>query len=193
MSAFEHQQMKANMRKIIRFLSVVAVFAGGAVAQAQVYVEASVTALTVKKSVNGIHYEAKPSIFSGLMGYQINPNLAVEGYAGMGAGNAVMTENRINYGEKFKVDASYGVFVKPRIAISNNMELFARLGYLENKSSHSNSNNMMVRETQSTLALGGGANYYFDSYTYLTVGYMGYNNKSSFKINGLNFGVGYKF
>lgn len=181
------------MKKIIRFLSATAVFATAAVVHAQVYFEASVAGLNAQKSVQAIHYEAKPSIFSGLIGYQIHPNLAIEGYLGAGAGNATMTENGINYGEEFNFDSSFGVFAKPRLEVSNDMELFMRLGYLQNKISYSNINKMMLNEAQSSVAVGLGANYYFDSRTYVTGSYVSYNNKSGFKLNGLSIGLGYKF
>lgn len=188
-----NQQLKVTMKNLIRFLSVTVLLATTVVAQAQVYVEASVNGLTAKESEPGIKYQAKPSTFSGLAGYQINPYLAIEGYLGLGAGKATMTENGVNYGEKFKIDSSYGVFVKPRVAISNDMELFARLGYLESKFSDSNIYNTIPKTKQGSVAFGVGANYYFDHRTYLTGSYMSHHSKDGFTVTGVSIGVGYKF
>jgi opacity protein-like surface antigen len=181
------------MQKMIRFLSGIALLVTAVVAQAQIYLEASLAALSATESVQGIQYEAKPWTFSGFVGYQINPYLAVEGYLGLGAGHAITTENGINYGEKFKVDSSYGIFVKPRFAISNDMELFARLGYLQNKFSDSNIDRVSFKEAQSSVAIGVGANYYLDNRTYLTGSYMSYYKKDGLSVNGFSVGVGYKF
>ncbi len=188
-----NQQLKVTMKKSIRFLSATALLAATVVAQAQVYVETSVNALTAKESYQGISYQAKPLTFSGLVGYQVNPYLAVEGYLGLGAGNATTTENGTNYGEKFKINSSYGVFVKPRIAISNDMELFARLGYLESKFSDSNTDNTIPKTKQGSVAFGAGVSYYFDHRTYVTGSYMSHHSKDGFTVTGLSIGVGYKF
>lgn len=178
---------------MIRFLSVTAVLAtAAAAAQAQVYVEGSVAALTAKESSNGIQTQSKPSNFSGLVGYKVHPNVDVEGYLGLGAGKANTTENGKDNGEEFKVKSSFGVFVKPKVMVSNELELFARVGYLENKF-NTISQNATYKTTNGSFAYGVGANYYFDKRTYVTGSYMNYNNKDGFKVNGLSVGVGYKF
>ena len=187
------QPLKVNMKKMIRFLSGIALLVTVSVAQAQIYLEASLAALSAAESVQGIQYEAKPWTFSGFVGYQINPYLSVEGYLGWGAGHAITTENGINYGEKFKIDSSYGIFVKPRFAISNDMELFARLGYLQNNFSDSNIDRTSFKSTQSSAAIGVGANYYLDNRTYLMGSYMSYYKKDGLSVNGFSVGVGYKF
>jgi opacity protein-like surface antigen len=183
------------MKKMIRFLSVTAVLAtAAAAAQAQVYVEGSVAALTAKESSNGIQTQSKPSNFSGLVGYNVHPNVDVEGYLGLGAGKANTTENGKDNGEEFKVKSSFGVFVKPKVMVSPELEVFGRLGFLENKfESNVKNSQTTTTSTNGSFAFGVGANYYFDKRTYVTGSYMNYNNKDGFKVNGLSIGVGYKF
>jgi hypothetical protein len=178
------------MKKMIRFLGATVVIAAAATAQAQVYVEGSVTGLTAKESSLG--FKSKPSAFSGLVGYNVHPNVDVEGFLALGAGESDMTFNGVNSGSKLKVKSSFGVFVKPKVMVSNEMEVFARVGYLENKFKTSGQN-LDTRITDGSVAFGVGANYYFDKRTYVTGSYMNYNNKDGFKVNGLSIGVGYKF
>lgn len=182
------------MKKFIRVLSVSAVLATAVAAQAQVYVEGSVTALTAKETSQGVETKSKPSNFSGLLGYNVHPNVDVEGYWGLGAGKSDITENGKNTGDEFKVKSSFGVFVKPKVMLSNELELFGRLGYLENKFSANTKNSKNTdTSTQGSLAVGVGANYYFDKRTYVSGSYMSYHNKDGLKVNGLSVGVGYKF
>jgi hypothetical protein len=125
-SAYKNQLLKVNMKKMIRFLSVTAVLAtAAAAAQAQVYVEGSVAALTAKSSSDGVNTETKPSAFSGLVGYNVHPNVDVEGYLGLGAGKSSITENGKNIGIDAKVKSSFGVFVKPKVMVSPEVEVVA--------------------------------------------------------------------
>lgn len=180
------------MKKLIRFLSVTAVLSAAVAAQAQVYVEGSVTGLTAKdSSISGLSYKSKPSTFSGLVGYNVHPNVDVEGYLALGAGESNATINGVSSGT-LKAKSSFGVFVKPKVMASNELELFARLGYLENKF-NAVEQNTTYKTTNGSFAYGVGANYYFDKRTYVTGSYMNYNNKDGFKVNGLSVGVGYKF
>jgi hypothetical protein len=181
------------MKKMIRFLSVTAVLAtAAAAAQAQVYVEGSVTGLTAKESVSGVNYKSKPSTFSGLVGYNVHPNVDVEGYLALGAGETDITSNGVSTGDKLKAKSSFGVFVKPKVMVSPELEVFGRLGFLENKYD-TIVGKSSSRTTNGSAAFGVGANYYFDKRTYVTGSYMNYNNKDGFKVNGLSIGVGYKF
>lgn len=182
------------MKKMIRFLSVTAILATAAAAQAQVYVEGSVTGLTAKDSLDGVNSKAKLSTFSGLVGYNVHPNVDVEGYLAMGAGKSAITENGYDSGSEAKVKSSFGVFVKPKVMVSPEIEVFGRLGFLENKfSTNVKNNGATTTSTQGSFAYGVGANYYFDKRTYVSGTYMSYQNKDGFKVNGLSVGVGYKF
>ena len=180
------------MKKMIRFLGATVVIAAAATAQAQVYVEGSVTGLTAKESSLG--FKSKPSAFSGLVGYNVHPNVDVEGFLALGAGESDMTFNGVNSGSKLKVKSSFGVFVKPKVMVSPELEVFGRLGFLENKfESNVKNSQTTTTSTNGSFAFGVGANYYFDKRTYVTGSYMNYNNKDGFKVNGLSIGVGYKF
>ena len=194
MSASENHLLKVDMKKMICFLSVTAVLATAVAAQAQVYVEGAVNALTVKGSSDGLKLETKPSTFSGLVGYNVHPNVDVEGYLGLGARSSGVSLNGTNVAVDGKMKSSFGVFVKPKIMVSPEVEVFGRLGFLENKFNFSaQDNSYNETRTQGSFAFGVGANYYFDKRTYVSGTYMNYHNKDGLKVNGLSIGVGYKF
>ena len=182
------------MKKTIRFLSVIATLGAAAAAQAQVYVEGSVTSLTTKELSQGIRYEAKPLTFSGLVGYNVHPNLGIEAYLAMGAGNAQVKENGTHYGEEINVKSAFGVFVKPKIVVDSDVELFARVGYLQNKfTTNLASPRNAATSTPGAMAYGVGINYHIDYRLYVTGSFMNFYNKEGFKVNGLSVGMGYKF
>lgn len=163
------------MKKMIRFLSVTAVLATAAAAQAQVYVEGAYNPVSITNSGSTV----KPAAISGVLGYEINPNVAAEAYVASGVKKAT---------DGTKLSNSFGVFLKPKVMVSNEVEVFARLGYEKTNASYG-----ATSISSSSFAYGLGGNYYMDKKTYVTASYMSHLNKDGLKINGLNIGVGYKF
>lgn len=179
------------MKKMIRFLGAAAILATTVTAQAQVYVEGAIAPLTLKDSDAPV-LKAKPTVLTGFVGYEIHPNVAVEGFLGLGANNSSVTVDGAGTDVKAKISNSYGVFVKPRVMINNEVELFGRLGYARSKMKLS-ANGESASESDGSLAYGVGGNYYLNKQTYLTVSYMNFYSKDGLKATGLNLGVGYKF
>jgi ABC-type transporter MlaC component len=62
-------------------------------AQAQTYGELAYSATTVKENANGSSLKATPSVLRGIVGYEINPYLAVEGMASFGLIDSAITVN----------------------------------------------------------------------------------------------------
>ena len=188
----KNQPLKVNMKKMIRFLSVTAVLAtAAAAAQAQVYVEGAIAPLTLKDSEAPV-LKAKPTVLTGIVGYEINPNVAVEGLLGLGLNKSSVTVGGTSTNIDAKISTSYGIFVKPKVMVSNEVELFARLGYASSKLKLSTSG-ASRSETESSFAYGLGGNYYLNKQTYLTASYMSLYSKDGVKATGLSIGVGYKF
>ncbi|MGV0959247.1 MAG: outer membrane beta-barrel protein [Limnohabitans sp.] len=182
------------MKTRIRFLSGMAIIGTAAAAQAQVYMEGSVTRLTTQEGVQGIRYEAKPLTFSALVGYNVHPNWGLEAYLAMGAGHARVTENGTNYGEEVSAKSAFGVFVKPKIVVGNDLELFARLGYLDQRfSTNFKNKHIMTANMSGAVAYGVGVNYHLDHRFYVTGSFMNFYKQEGFKVNGLSMGMGYKF
>lgn len=179
------------MKKMIRFMGAAAILATAAAAQAQVYVEGAIAPLTLKGSESPV-LKAKPAVLTGFVGYEIHPNVAVEGFLGLGASNASVTLDGAATAVKAKISNSYGIFVKPKVMINNEVELFGRLGYARSKVKLS-ADGESASESDGSFAYGVGGNYYLNKQTYLTASYMSFYSKDGLKATGLNLGVGYKF
>jgi opacity protein-like surface antigen len=178
------------MKKFIRILSVSALLATAAAAQAQVYVEGAYAPLTFKDSDSGL--KAKPAALVGIVGYNLHPNLDVEGFLGLGVKKSELKENGVATGDNADMTSSIGGFLKPKTMLTDEIEVFARLGYAQSKLKSTG-----IGESESSregsFAYGLGGNYYMNKQTYLTASYMSLYNKDNVKVAGFNFGVGYKF
>jgi len=174
------------MKKIIRLAGAAAVLAFAAAAQAQVYVEGAYSAMTYKDGSVSV----KPAALSGVVGYEISPNLAAEGMLNLGVKDGSITEQ----GDTRKVGLTnaFGVFLKPKVMLSNEFEVFGRLGFAQTKLKFSAVDGSST-DSGSSFAYGLGANYYLDKKTYVTASYMSLYDKNSQKVDGFNVGVGYKF
>lgn len=72
--------------------------------------------------IHGNGFNATPGAVRGIVGYNLHPNLAVEGMVEGGTGHDA------DNGVSAKLRSSYGVFAKPKYVIGNT-ELFARVGW----------------------------------------------------------------
>ena len=158
-------------------ISIVAVSA-----QAQLYGEVGYTALNVDMPNHSIDLGA----ISGVIGYGVHENLALEGFLAFG-----VNDDRIG-ATKVELEHAYGVFAKPRVMLSPNFELYGRLGYVESKAKGSN-NLGSLSDSDGDWAYGIGGNYYFNPKTYLGVSYTRFYDKDHVQADGLTVGVGMKF
>ena len=171
------------MQKIIRTAAIATAFIAGG-AQAQVYVEGNYLPTKITDAGSNISY--KPSLMTGIVGYGVHPNLALEGVLGFGVRNDTVDDFTV------KIKSTYGVYIKPRYQVNEQVEVFARIGYLKNKFSGSDGTTT-ESTTEGSTAWGVGASFAIDKNLYLTGGYNHLYKKDGVKSTGLNFGVGYKF
>lgn len=131
-----------------------------------------------------------PTVLRGIVGAAVHPNLAVEGMLGLGltgtsfnvAGNQV----------KLSVPRMVGVYLKPKFDVSNEVEVFARLGF-NRTTMKSSAAGMSASASESSLSYGLGASYRFSKNWYGTLDYMTYHHKDGTKIDGTTLAVGYRF
>lgn len=162
-------------------------------AQAQVYVEGVYSPTRLNYNDGNA---SKPLLFSGVFGYQLYPNVAVEAHMGINAKNGEYTSGSTVTTNRY--DNLYGVFIRPSYALTRKLEAFARAGQVQIKTKQSAAVNGVASgtETQQTLnslAWGMGLDYAFDTNMYLTWDYTNYYSKSGTKIYGLGLGLGYRF
>ena len=148
-------------------------------AQAQnMYGEVGYTGLDYKAS--GL--KASPGMVRGLIGYEITPQLAVEGMVGLNAKSDTVS------GSTLKLDNTIGVFGKAQLPVSDAFKLYGRVGVARTSLKLGG-----VSDTSTGLAYGAGATYDLSKTTYLNLDYTRYQDKDSKTLGGITAGVGFRF
>lgn len=150
------------------------------------YGELGYTGLTYKEPEAKTH----PAEIRLIGGYEVHPNLAVEA---MGLFNA--KEGNVDFfGQQFKVkvDSIWGVFLKPKVAVTPEVELFGRLGYARSQRTVS-VDGLSLKESANSFAYGVGAAYAINKRVSLSLDYMSYYNRENIHIHGPTLGLGIKF
>lgn len=163
------------------------------VAQAQWYGEIGVTPLSVKATVDGNTLKSKPVMAGVVLGYEFHPNFALEGMAGTNLDAASIKLNGTEApGTSLKVQRAYGLFIKPKVMLTPDLELFGRLGWIENKTI-GQVNSYSITDTDDDFAYGLGFNYHFNKTSYGSLSYTNFYDKQGTKTQGVTLGVGMKF
>ncbi|MGN7874248.1 porin family protein [Roseateles sp. 22389] len=174
------------MTKISAIVVAALLAAGAAQAQTQtqapLYGELGYTFVKVKAD-GGL--SAKPGAIRGIVGYDVHPNVAIEGMLAFGVSDDTVG------GAKIKIPHSYGLFVTPKYAFDQ-FEVFGRLGYAHSKIKASDEDGS-ISDSGGSFAYGLGAKYNFDKSIYGAVDYMRYYKKDGIKADGFTLSVGYRF
>lgn len=177
--------------------SVVACMAVAAQAQAvsdkRSYVEVGYTAVSYEENALGYNVKSTPKAVRGVLGYEVNDNVAIEAMAAAGTGYSdVDVTDQSTPGLKFKINAMYGLYVTPKTLLADNLEGFVRLGYAHARGT-ATLDAITSADSDSGFSYGVGIRYHFDKSTFLNVDYMSFLHKSDYKANGVTVGVGFKF
>lgn len=170
------------MKVITKTTAIAALALAAASAQAQLYGEVGYS--TMNESAEGV--DVNLGALSGIIGYGVHPNVAIEGMLAFGVQDDTVRVGGVPI--KAELEHAYGVFVKPRVMLNPNFELFGRVGYVEAKAKAS-SGGISVSDSNGDWAYGLGGNYYFNKDIYMTVHYMKYDSD----VDGFTVGVGMKF
>lgn len=177
------------MKRLIPVLAIATLATSAITAQAQgLYGEVGYTPLKLEGSVDGIGVTSKPSNVRGIIGYELNDNLAVESMLSLGVRDSAVKVGGFNLGGKAEVDNMIGVFVKPKVHVGEGLEVFGRLGATRAKLSIGSEN-----ASDTSIAYGLGASYHINSQLSLNADYMTYHDKDDITLKGFTVGVGYKF
>ncbi len=162
-------------------------------ASAQMYGEIGVTSVKYEDTVFGYNAETSPTAIRGVFGYEINPNFAVEALAAFGmSDDNVQVRGYTVPGVKFKVDNVFGIYAKPKVKFTPELEGFVRAGFAQSKGTAS-LNGQSSSASESGFSYGLGLSYALNPKTSLNVDYMSYLDKNNSTATGFTFGVGYKF
>ncbi|MDO9435630.1 MAG: outer membrane beta-barrel protein [Hydrogenophaga sp.] len=140
-----------------------------------------------------------PRAATGTFGYRFMPNLAAEGFMGIGLGTGTMKVTLdgedVPNDIKSKVKYALGVFVKPSIAVHERVELFARLGWVRQKLEVSSATES-DSASSAGVAYGVGANFNLTSRSYIQASWMTYfkdNKPIKRKSDGFAMAYGLRF
>jgi outer membrane autotransporter protein len=131
--------------------------------------------------IHGNGFKATPGAVRGIIGYDLHPNLAVEGMLEGG------TRDDADNGVSAKLKSSYGVFVKPKYDFGNT-EVFARAGW-----ARTNLNLSTGDVSSNNLAYGVGVKYNITPRMNVGLDYMRLADKDGVKVDGVTLGLGYHF
>lgn len=163
-------------RKITTILGL-ALLAAGAQAQS-VYGEVGYTGLEYKEP--GL--KVSPAMLRGVVGYEINPNVAVEGMLGLNGGSETAS------GTHLKLNNMIGVFGKVQAPLTDALKIYGRLGLARTDLKFNG-----VSDSGSSLAYGAGVTYDLSKTTYLNADYTQYHDRNDQKLGGMTVGVGFRF
>jgi opacity protein-like surface antigen len=188
--------------KLIAIAAASAMLMAGGAAQAQmargaasnVYGELGYTSLKIQES----GFDSKPGMLRGIVGFNFNDYLAVEGLLGFGVrkDNTDVTFGGVTANVESDVRHMVGIYVKPKVMLGDGFELFGRLGYTDTRlRSTASVAGFSASDTSSgsDVSYGLGANFNVAPRAYVGVDYMRYYNKDDVKLDGLTVSVGYRF
>jgi opacity protein-like surface antigen len=189
--------------KLIAIAAASAMLLAAGAAQAQmargtsgnVYGELGYTSLKIQESGFSSN---KPGVLRGIVGFNLNQNIAFEGLAGFGVrkDNSTSTFNGVPVNIESDVRHMFGVYVKPKIVLGSAFELFGRVGVASTRlRSSANVAGFTASDSSSgsDVSYGLGANFNIAPTAYVGVDYMRYYNKNDVKLDGVTVSVGLRF
>ena len=177
------------MKRLIPLVAIATLATASMAVNAQgLYGELGYTSLKLEGKVSGVGVTSKPSNLRGIVGYELNDNLAVESMLSLGLRDSSVKVGGFNSGGSAEVDNMIGVFVKPKVHVGEGLEVFGRLGATRAKLSIGSEN-----ASDTSIAYGLGASYHINSQLSVNADYMTYHDKDDITLKGFTVGVGYKF
>jgi len=148
--------------------------------------------------INDTGTSVKPGLLRGIVGYNFNDFLAVEGMLGFGVRKDSTTASVGGVPVNVEGDVRHiaGVYVKPKVMLGQGFELFGRLGYADTRlRATASAAGVSATDTSSdgSFSYGIGGNFNVSPRAYVGVDYMRYYKKDDTKIDGVSFNVGYRF
>ncbi len=180
-----------NKRAALGILSLVAVVG---TAHSQVYVEGGYLSLASKATGSAGTTEFSGTAIAGFVGYQFHPNFSVEGLIGSGLNSSDVKLNGATQATPVsqKLDYAAGVQLRAKASVSDTVDLFARVGRVEWRSS-ATAGAASATYNLTDWMYSVGLNYKISKSMYLTGSWISLNNKDNIKGDGWSVGLGYLF
>jgi len=125
------------------------------------------------------------------LGKNMSQNYALEGVYANGMSDASTTSPTVNV----RLASSYGLYVKPKMVLSDAVELFARVGYFNFKANSTVPSDTTQNQSVSgtSLSYGLGASMKIVNNIYGNLDWMQMYKKEGTDIKGMGLSIGYKF
>lgn len=182
------------MKKIITL--AVAAFSTAAMAQStgNLYGEAAYAMVTTKdtSSVNLGSFDLTAARLT--LGTVVTNNLAVEGFLSQGLSSDSKVISGVNVDIKAKT--GYGFAVRPFVNLTNQIELFGRIGSIRNEveaTVSANGRSLSTSDKTTNTIYGAGVAYKFDKNMTAVVDYTKLSNKNDTKTSMVAIGVRFNF
>lgn len=170
-------------------VALLAVFAAGTVSaqaigkDAGYYAEAGYTPLQIHNDNNG--FQGEPKLARLTVGKVITDNLAVEGFYAF----TVAQDSTTDHGVTYNLNANmFGAYLKPKVAITQGIEAFARVGAV-----HSKFDDEYSSVSGTKLSYGLGIQAHLTQNVYAQVDYMNYYKQDGIGAKGFTVSVGTRF
>lgn len=154
-------------------------------------------AIKIEEATPGLNLESSPAAIRGVLGYEINPNLAVEGLVALGIGDDELRGNGQEIpGVKVEMSSVFGIYAKPKVNFTPELEGFVRVGYARSKITTEAPAGSEASTSKSGFSYGLGVSYALSPQISLNVDYMSYLDQTDpddAKFTGLAFGASYTF
>lgn len=173
------------------------------------YTELGLTQLKASNPAAFAGASAKPTMLRGIVGKELMPNLSTELMLGLGLSSASVDYNYVAGGTPMSVSVEsevksmLGLYIVPKVALSDRAQAYARLGFTNMSSSDTppgvmaqlpaGTSNNMTNGKNNSVSWGLGASYRIGENVGVSLDYMVYHKKSQVKVDGVNLGVTYKF
>ncbi len=177
--------MKKSKYALIALLTALAANSASAQSMSNkgYYGEIGYTAMTLKNTTNG--FDATPKLARLTVGKDINENLSVE------AMYAASISNGNSLGTDVSADA-YGIFLKPKMEVAKDAEVFARVGWVH-VNEQEKAGGVSRSFSDSGAAYGFGIQSKFTNNFYGQLDYMNYYDKDAKSAKGFTVSIGTSF
>lgn len=188
-----------NNHQISKAATLSAILLTAQVASAQTYMQLERMSWTINSKVNADSFQSKPTTIGLTLGYEINPNLDVEGMYQSSLKGGELKENGASQSTPVtnKLRHFYAISIKPKVALSDSLTMFGKLSIGSGKATAYAGQNS-ASSSGSRTTLGVGFEFELDDEKYLTASYITSNKKNSgaatdVYYKSISIGIGYRF
>ena len=160
-------------------------------ATAQIYGGIGVTSAKLNDKISSENTEISTTALRGIFGYKVGPKLSLEGVAAFGLNNSSFNVTTAP-NSKLNIDYMVGVYAKPTIKITPQLETFFRAGMAQTLTTLFYQGNT-TKTINNGFSYGVGMSYELGKTTFFNLDYMFYVNNDQTKATGITAGVDYLF